>query len=288
MKVDVVKVLAENQDSIRFLLDSGAFTAWKAGKPIGLDSYCKFIESLPFKPWRYFNLDVIGNGEASFKNYEIMRARGFNPVPIFTRGENISMLDEYYKTSDVVGIGGLVGTKGNKGFVKGIMRVVGDRKVHWLGFNSQEFISHYKPYMCDSSSWSSSFRYASACVYDRDGRWLRFTKKQLALRPDQKLIELISDHEILPSRLANDAEWSNGNREKEFAIETLTHRTWVKYQKDVFKKLGVNFFLACSTAGQVKLMARAYNFWEKRNEGNSNIVWRNGFEHSTSMGEAES
>jgi len=38
-------------------------------------------------------------------------------VPIFTRGEDPSVLDDYYKTSDVVGIGGLVGTQGNKGFV---------------------------------------------------------------------------------------------------------------------------------------------------------------------------
>lgn len=262
LKPEVIRVLKENEADVRFVLDSGAFTAWKAGKPISLDAYCKLIESLPIKPWRYFALDVIGDGEASHRNYELMLKRGLRPIPVFTRGEDIGMIDEYYKTSEVLGIGGLVGTPGNKGFVKGIMAKIAGRKVHWLGFNAKEYIAHYRPYMCDSSSWSSSFRYASAAVYDRDGRWLRFTKKDFAKKPSPELLNLISSHDVDPSRLAINSEWSNGNRAKEYAIETLTHRTWVKYQRDVLKKLNVNFFLACSTEGQVRLMLRAHNFWK--------------------------
>ena len=263
MKPDVINVLSKNKESIRFLLDSGAFTAWKAGKPISLDSYCSFIESLPFKPWRYFNLDVIGNGEASFNSYETMLSRGFTPVPIFTRGEDIKMIDEYYKTSDVIGIGGLVGTKGNKGFVKGIMKIIGDRKCHWLGFNAKEFIAHYKPYTCDSSSWSSSFRYASACAYKGNGEFIRFTKKDLIHKPKLELLDLIRKHGVDPNELAKNSEWSNGNKAKEYAIETLTHRTWVKYQQELELKLKSMFFLACSTEGQVRLMMRAYNYWSE-------------------------
>jgi len=50
-----------NNKDINFLLDSGAFSAWKLKKEIKLDDYCKFVESLPFAPWKYFTLDVIGN-----------------------------------------------------------------------------------------------------------------------------------------------------------------------------------------------------------------------------------
>ena len=264
MNKNVVSALSADISKIRFVLDSGAFTAWKAGKPISLDDYCKFIESLPFIPWRYFTLDVIGDPKKTFENYEIMLKRGFTPIPIFTRGESLSYLDEYYKTSEVVGLGGLVGTKGNKGFVKGIMKHVNGRKVHWLGFNAKEFIPYFKPYMCDSSSWSSSFRYASAQVYDRGGRWIRFTKKDFSKKPDEKLLDLIRSHDVDPKRLAIDDEWSNGNREREFAIETLTHRTWVRYQQDLEKVLGVKFFLACSTSGQVSLMLRAFKYLEEK------------------------
>lgn len=113
----VVEQLRQCGPDLRFLLDSGAFTAWKAGKPIELDDYCRFLEALPVKPWRYFALDVIGDPHGTMRNYEAMLRRGFSPVPIFTRGEDPSVLEDYYKTSDVVGIGGLVGTANNRGFV---------------------------------------------------------------------------------------------------------------------------------------------------------------------------
>ncbi len=161
----MLRWLTANKHDIQFILDSGAFTAWKAGKPISLDSYCKFIESLPIVPWRYFALDVIGDPVATVKNYEIMLRRGFNPIPIFTRGESIKLLDDYYKNSEVVAIGGLVGTPKNKGFIKGIMEHIGTRKTHWLGFTNPEFITHYKPYMCDSSSWEMGGRFGMADLY---------------------------------------------------------------------------------------------------------------------------
>ncbi len=68
MSPPTVDMLNRNKDNLRFLLDSGAFTAWKAGKPIALDDYCKFLDTLPFKPWRYFTLDVIGDPKNTLKN----------------------------------------------------------------------------------------------------------------------------------------------------------------------------------------------------------------------------
>lgn len=173
-KPDVIELIRQNEGRIRFLLDSGAFTAWKAGKPIALDDYCRFLESLPIKPWRYFALDVIGDPHGTMKNYEMMLKRGFKPVPIFTRGEDPSVLEDYYKTSDVVGIGGLVGTQGNKGFVKGIMKLVNGRRVHWLGFSALAFVKHYRPYMLDCATWNTGASYAEPVVYMGGGKIARF------------------------------------------------------------------------------------------------------------------
>lgn len=262
MSNSVISILKEKEEDIRFLLDSGAFTAWKAGKPIDLDEYCTFIENLPIKPWKYFTLDVIGDPEASHKNYEIMLERGFNPVPIFTRGEDLSMIDEYYKTSDVLGIGGLVGTKGNKGFVKGIMEHIGDRKVHWLGFNAKQFLTFYKPYMCDSSSWSAAVRYASCKLYDRNGKWYNVTKKDFIKRPPREIYDLIYRYGIDPKLLAKNAEWKNSGK-GEYALEILTCRSWTRYQLDIKKKLGINFFLACASDWQIKLMHESWTYWNK-------------------------
>lgn len=112
VKKDVVEALAafekNNPGNLRLLLDSGAFTAWKSGNPIKLDDYCRFLETLPFKPWRYITLDVVGNAEETARNYEIMLERGFNPVPVFTPSESLSAIDDLYKTSDYIAAGGLV------------------------------------------------------------------------------------------------------------------------------------------------------------------------------------
>jgi hypothetical protein len=61
IKPDVLRFFQERRNELRILIDSGAFTAWKSGKTISVDDYCKFIESLPVKPWRYFTLDVVGD-----------------------------------------------------------------------------------------------------------------------------------------------------------------------------------------------------------------------------------
>lgn len=247
MKPDVISILNEQQGHIRFLLDSGAFTAWKAGKPIALDDYCKFLESLPFKPWRYFTLDVIGNPDASLKNYEIMLSRGFNPIPIFTRGEDIRMIDEYYKTSDVIGIGGLVGTQGNKGFVKGIMNVVNGRKVHWLGFTSDVFVSYYKPYMCDSSSWNYADRVGSLALYYGFGRSKVFSKKDFIKKPSDYDLNIFLSYGITSKDLSNSLFWKNGK-----LLNTFSARMWIRKGFDFEKKLGTNLFLACGTKRQVE------------------------------------
>lgn len=247
-------------DDVRFLLDSGAFTAWKSGKPIELNDYMNFIKGLPFKPWRYFALDKIGDAKGTLENYNIMLKNGLNPIPVFTRGEDISMIDEYYKTSDVIGIGGLVGTQGNKGFVKGLMKVIGDRKCHWLGFNAKAFIAHYKPYSCDSSSWAAALRFASVKLYKQNGEWLHVGKKDFITKPKKEIYDLIHSYGMDPRRLAHDSEWKNSGSGKN-ALELLTCRSWVKYQLDLRQKLGVEFFLATGTFQQTTLMIESYKYW---------------------------
>lgn len=266
MKKPTIEVLAENQDCIRFVLDSGAFTAWKAGKSVNIDDYCRFIDSLPFKPWRYFTLDVIGDPEASMKNYEIMLKRGYNPVPIFTRGEDPSVLDDYYKTSDVVGIGGLVGTGGNKGFVNGIMNHVAGRKVHWLGFTSVDYIKYYKPYMCDSSSWVMALTYAQMKLYDKGGRFVSLSKKDFMTHPKPDAIRLLREYELNPADFAISSNWKNSGKGT-YPTEKAAFRSFVKFQRDIHMNVGTKMFMAVSCDWQVKLSLEAYQFWKgKRNE----------------------
>ncbi|CAB4133818.1 hypothetical protein UFOVP263_13 [uncultured Caudovirales phage] len=261
MKPSTIAALNACQSQTRFVLDSGAFTAWKAGKEVNIDEYCRFIETLPFKPWRYFTLDVIGDPARSMKNYETMLKRGFNPVPIFTRGEHPSVLDDYYKTSDVVGIGGLVGTGGNKGFVNGIMKHVGKRKVHWLGFTSVDYIKFYKPYMCDSSSWVMALTFAQMKLYDKGGKFISLAKKDFMTQPKPEAIRLLKEYDLNPADFAISANWKNSGKGN-YPTEKAAFRSFVKFQRDIQINVQTKMFMAVSSDLQVNLSVEAYNFWE--------------------------
>jgi hypothetical protein len=280
LKSDSIEFLKEHGSNIRFLLDSGAFTAWKAGKEIHIDEYCKFLESLPIKPWRYFTLDVIGNPEGTIKNYETMLARGFKPIPIFTRGEDPEVLEKYYETSDVVGIGGLVQTRGNNGFVKGIMKKVGDRRVHWLGFTVPEFIAYYKPYMCDSSSWAGAVRYGNIKAYSSRGRWVKISKNDFIKRPSEQVRSIFDRYEEDLTRMKNSKEWVNSGVGKNL-LETMTCKSWTSFSREVESNFDTKFFLACASGAQMRIMSEAFSFWEKKNEKASRLIRRDGLNHAS-------
>lgn len=257
----VIKILSDGQEKIRFLLDSGAFTAWKAKKKIEVDDYCRFIESMPFKPWRYFTLDVVGDPAGTMRNYLTMVKRGFKPVPIFTRGEDLSVIDDYYETSDVVGVGGLVGTPGNKGFVNGVMKRVKSRRCHWLGFTSVEFLKHYRPYMCDSSTWEVAM-YGGLVLYDRAGMSVKLSKADFAKRPTKRVVDLIRSYGVDPAVFARDASgWStvgSGNR-------MVNAMSAVRMSLDVQRSLGTLLFMAASAGnGDVARLLHGYDFEMKR------------------------
>lgn len=251
-----IELLGKCGPWLRFTLDSGAFTAWKAGKPIQLDDYCRFLDQLPIKPWRYFTLDVIGDPEGTMRNYETMLARGFKPVPIFTRGEDTSVLDEFYKTSDVVGIGGLVGTQGNRGFVKGIMRHIRDRMVHWLGFTDLDFIKVYRPYMCDSSSWESGARYGALKLYMGQGQFKGIKKTQFQQQPPQPVLERIRLLGVDPYLLAQVNSWHGGYS----ASRTLCARSTVAMSVDVERNLGTKLFLAIAAGSGLDLVISGFRY----------------------------
>ena len=79
---------------LNVILDSGAYTAWRSGKPINLLEYCDFIKRNQAWITSYANLDVINQNDPeqaahdSHENYKFMRAQGLKPMPIFHVGED--------------------------------------------------------------------------------------------------------------------------------------------------------------------------------------------------------
>lgn len=255
-----LEYLKEHQDGIRFLLDSGAFTAWKKNEEIPLSGFCKAIERLPFKPWRYFTLDKIGDAKGTRDNFATLLKSGFKPIPIFTRGEALEEIDWYYEHSDLVGVGGLVGTPGNQGFVKGLMKKIGKRRCHWLGFTSPDYVSYYRPYSCDSSSWSRGVRYALINLYCGGGKWRTLNKQNFAKRPEPEIFKQFELYGEDIYRLAREEEWKNSGTGK-FALERICFKSWTRYQIEVGKILGTKFFVAVASKEQVRLMHEAHQYW---------------------------
>jgi hypothetical protein len=253
---EIARPLVRNAGRVRLVVDSGAFTAWKLGRPVRLDDYCRFLDTLPVKPWRYFTLDVIGDPAGSLRNYETMLQRGYRPVPIFTRGEDPSVLDDYYRSSDVVGIGGLVGTPGAKGFVNGILRQAADRRVHLLGFTQFDYLKYYKPYMCDASSWGSGARFGQMKLYLGKGRFARLAKADCVVRPRGAILEAVRSYGFDPTALATMAGWHGG-----YSVNRcLCGASAVRMSLEIQKHLGTLLFLAAGIGHEVHILLAGHEF----------------------------
>lgn len=245
--INELKKISDKVETFRFLLDSGAFTAHNSGKDVSLDEYCRFIENLPLKPWRYFSLDVIGDAEATMRNYEIMIKRGFNPVPVFTNGDKLNVLDEYYKTSDMVGVGGLVGLKKNEllNSVYNTQKHVEGKKTHLLGFTRIEHLKKLRPYSCDSSSWETGSMFGNTRFYLGKGNFLKLERKDFIGKPSERLLRLALEHGVDIRDLASESRgWRGGNS----ASRVASARAWLKCSIDVEKNIGTKLFLATSAS----------------------------------------
>ena len=89
-------------------LDSGAYSAFTKKLTININAYINFIIKYKSKIFMYANLDVIGDETGSLKNYEIMKSKGLDPVPVFHYGDDIKSLLYYIDQTDYIALGGFV------------------------------------------------------------------------------------------------------------------------------------------------------------------------------------
>ena len=237
----------------RFLIDSGAFTAFRTGKTIGLDGYCDFLDRLPVAPWRYFNLDVIGDAAGSAHNYRAMRERGLAPVPIFTRGASLDELDRMYETSDLVGIGGLVVTNNRPHrYIKAVMQHLAGRPAHLLGFVEPSWVQYLKPYSCDASSFTRANRYGYLDVYLGDGKFHHLFRNKVAVeRPPEHVMRAIAGMGFDPFELLKWENWSK----LDGVARWLAALSWVRYSVELERRHGILLFLAGSDTDLLVLEA---------------------------------
>jgi len=258
MKKGLIEALLQHKDEITFLLDSGAFTAWKSGNPIKLDDYCRFLDQLPITPWRYFALDVVGDHEKTMRNYEIMLERGYSPIPVFTPGQSFDDIDKYYETTDLIGCGGLVKkySDGSLHYLQKVMKAAKGRKVHLLGYTKPDYIKLLRPYSCDSSSWSRAQRYGLCDVYLGRGTYIGITRRGFAKKPKPKIVEAVKRLGVSVTDLMKEENW----RGSESLPPVISARTWVMYSRDALPAIDTRIFFALGDVGALNraLEARAW------------------------------
>lgn len=170
------KVSSMQPQQLRFFLDSGAYSAWSAGKPVDLDEYIEFIKANIEVIDVYACLDVIPGAPgkkptqkqrdeaaaATWQNYLYMKAQGLEPLPVYHYGEDIKWLHNMLEHGvDYIGLGGLVGIPSalRRVWLDRVFSVITDEdgkptvKTHGFGMTSVPLIFRYPWYSVDSTSW---------------------------------------------------------------------------------------------------------------------------------------
>lgn len=171
----------------RIMLDSGAYSAWTRGGTIKVGDYIDFIRRHRDRLDTYINLDVIPGSKgvrptlrevdhaaaASFDNYEVMRAAGLSPIPVFHYGESFSWLERLVAAgADYIALGGTVGvpTGRKREFLDECFAILTDAagapviKVHGLGVTDSAALARYPWHSADSTSWMIAPIYGAILV----------------------------------------------------------------------------------------------------------------------------
>jgi hypothetical protein len=236
-------MIREHRDHLDLLVDSGAFTAYKQGTDITVAEYCEWLNWLHaeiLEPTGYFTLDVIGNPQGTLVNYSEMLQAGYKPIPIFTRGDHPDAIEEMFQTSmaeaGLVGIGGIqMKTNNSAGYLKMLMKHVGKRNVHWLGFTVQDFLLYYKPYSADSINWKGTALFGNIKLLTPNGQFKTVTKGNFW---HYNFMVQIAKLGFDSMELADDEAWKGG--------KGLAHRiataSYLEYMDEMKKRTGTKVY----------------------------------------------
>jgi hypothetical protein len=158
---------------IKIALDCGAFSANTQGVEINFLNYEKFIQKNLLSIDWYTNLDIIGNGPASYENFIRMKKAGLNPMPIFHLGTPKKFLQHYLEVADYIGISLRKKVSVPDSIVEldqlwsGVLTDTHGyprAKYHLFGVSSARIISRYSWYSADGAGWALSSGFGSIFV----------------------------------------------------------------------------------------------------------------------------
>lgn len=143
---------------MEIMADSGAFSMWKRGVEINLADYMAWLTDKNIQ--QYFNLDVVGDMEATARNQKLMEQAGFSPIPVFHFNEPMNLLGDLVDKYSLVGLGGTVGlpTTVKEQWFRQVFSLYPDRKFHALGVANTRLLAQFPFEGTDSAWWVYKFR----------------------------------------------------------------------------------------------------------------------------------
>ncbi len=196
---------------VQALLDSGAYSADQQNTVVDVYAYIDYIKECD--PEIYFNLDVIGDVEGTWKNQEIMEIAGLTPLPVYHADDPIFYLNQCIQHYEYFALGGMAGgvsEQTRQRFLDSCWEVICDTddrmpcaKVHGLGLASPLLVARYPWYSIDTASGIHYGRYGIIIIpkMDRKGQpdyqqppyTLYVTERSTAQRVENKHIKTVSN-----------------------------------------------------------------------------------------------
>jgi len=182
-EIQTIYNLAKTQRKVDIFLDSGAFSAWSKKLEISMDDYCKHIDKHHEYITIYANLDVIHDGEGSYRNWRRMRSRGYDPMPVYHAETDPKYLVKYLESGvEHVAIGAIsqMTTSARLTNLDDMWRTyltddmgLPIRKFHGFGLTAPKIAVKYPWYSVDSTSWVMYGRYGIVLIPKwGDGKWV--------------------------------------------------------------------------------------------------------------------
>lgn len=238
-------VEAQSKGTINVMIDSGAFTAYNAvSKKITLADYCDFLKDIDPYIEKAVMLDVIGDAEASKRNYEKMVSCGLTPMYVATMFDNdFDYIKSTLNVCEDLCVAGGATTKGPwmiKRF-QDIYYKTGERaRIHGLAFVIDSMF-RVPIVSVDCSSYSIAGRYGWLMYwgdYKVDKVWYKHVlagKKSL----DAKAIRALEEVGVTPEIFYKQ----ENNKGAVSICKFIAEIAYIRYQ--IFCKAnGIDFFLA--------------------------------------------
>lgn len=156
------------------IVDSGAFTAFNQGIEITVGQLAEYMAQFRtdyarvLSSMSFMSLDVIGDQEASWRNFDELQKRGCDVMPVLSGAEATAHDVDRAAEHDYIAVGNLVGQANRQqqilDFVFARLMKYRERtgrmpRVHLLGLTQEWACRRYPAFSCDSSSWLRVVRY---------------------------------------------------------------------------------------------------------------------------------